>query len=91
VTAGGAVGAARGVAGGTGGIACGTVVVAAWGRNPGGIAGAGRGFPGGSKSGGISGGSRRGAGVEVAARSRQRRPDRGGVEEDLTRSVAVAI
>jgi hypothetical protein len=43
----------------------GAAVVAAWGRNPGGIAAAGRGATGGSKPRGISGAGRRGAGVVV--------------------------
>jgi hypothetical protein len=58
VTAGGAVRAARGIAGGTGGVTRGIVMVAARGRNPGGIVRAGRGATGGSKPGGISGASR---------------------------------
>jgi hypothetical protein len=45
----------------------GVAVAAAWGKNPGGTAGAGRGATGGSKPGGISGAGRRGAGVEVHA------------------------
>jgi hypothetical protein len=48
-------------------MAGGATVVAARGRNSGGTAGAGRGVTGGSKPGGISGASRRGARVEVPA------------------------
>jgi hypothetical protein len=67
VTASDVVGAARGAAGGAGGVARGAAVVAARGRNPGGTAGAGRGAIGGSKRRGISGSGRRGAGVKVPA------------------------
>jgi hypothetical protein len=62
---GGAVGATRGPAGGTGGAARGIVVVAARGRNPGGTVRTGRGATRSSKPGGISGAVRRGAGIEV--------------------------
>jgi hypothetical protein len=46
-------------------MAGGAVVVAAWGKNPGGTAGVGMGATGGSKPRGISGAGRRGAEVEV--------------------------
>jgi L-aminopeptidase/D-esterase-like protein len=49
------------------GTAGGAAMVAARGRNPRGTIGAGRGATGGSKPGGISAASRRGAEVEVPA------------------------
>jgi hypothetical protein len=64
MTAGGAVRAACGTAGGA---ARGVAVVATQSRNLGGTAGAGRGATGGSKTRGIFGAGRRGAGVEVPA------------------------
>jgi hypothetical protein len=64
VTAGGAVGATRGAAGG---VTRGVAVVAARGKNPGGTAGAGRGVIRGSKPIGISGAGQRGVRVEVSA------------------------
>jgi hypothetical protein len=48
-------------------MAGGTTMVAAWGRNPGGTAEAGRLATGGSKPRGISGAGQRGVGVEVTA------------------------